>query len=79
MMNDRLITWFSKDEHPRRYFIGKIRQAETAFEKDGTVTAGNSSGINDGAAAMLLASEDAVTKFKSATDGYNCVDGSCRS
>jgi acetyl-CoA acetyltransferase family protein len=34
-----------------------------AFLKDGTVTAGNSSGINDGAAAMLLASEEAVTKF----------------
>ena len=35
-----------------------------AFAKDGTVTAGNSSGINDGAAAMLLASEEAVKKYK---------------
>ena len=35
-----------------------------AFAKDGTVTAGNSSGINDGAAAMLLASEDAVKRFE---------------
>jgi acetyl-CoA C-acetyltransferase len=34
-----------------------------AFEKDGTVTAGNASGINDGAAAMLLASEEAVRKY----------------
>jgi acetyl-CoA C-acetyltransferase len=34
-----------------------------AFEKDGTITAGNASGINDGAAAMLLASEEAVRKY----------------
>ncbi|MGZ5133693.1 MAG: thiolase family protein, partial [Flavitalea sp.] len=34
-----------------------------AFAKDGTVTAGNSSGINDGAAAMLLANEDAIKKY----------------
>lgn len=35
----------------------------TAFKKDGSVTAGNASGLNDGAAAMLLASEDAVAKY----------------
>ncbi len=35
-----------------------------AFEKDGTVTAGNASGLNDGAAALLLASEDAVNKYR---------------
>jgi len=63
MMNDRLITWFSKDEHPRDTSLEKLGRLKPAFEKDGTVTAGNSSGINDGAAAMLLASEDAVTKF----------------
>ncbi len=39
------------------------RQLKPAFIKDGTVTAGNSSGINDGAAAMLLASEAAVKKY----------------
>ncbi len=63
MMNDRLITWFSKDEHPRETSMEKLSRLKPAFEKDGTVTAGNSSGINDGAAAMLLASEDAVKKY----------------
>jgi len=63
MMEDRLITWFSKDEHPRETSLEKLSRLKPAFIKDGTVTAGNSSGINDGAAAMLLASEEAVTKY----------------
>jgi acetyl-CoA C-acetyltransferase len=54
---------FEKDEHPRMSSLEKLGQLKPAFIKDGTVTAGNSSGINDGAAAMLLASEDAVTKY----------------
>jgi acetyl-CoA C-acetyltransferase len=41
----------------------KLAALRPAFIKDGTVTAGNSSGINDGAAAMLLASEAAVEKY----------------
>ena len=41
----------------------KLSVLKPAFSKDGTVTAGNSSGINDGAAAMLLASEAAVKKY----------------
>ena len=41
----------------------KLAGLKPAFTKDGTVTAGNSSGINDGAAAMLLADEDAVKKY----------------
>ncbi|MFO7966045.1 MAG: acetyl-CoA C-acetyltransferase [Archaeoglobaceae archaeon] len=45
------------DEHPRRdTTIEKLAKLPPAFKKGGTVTAGNSSGINDGAAAMLLAS-----------------------
>ncbi|HAN65152.1 MAG TPA: 3-oxoadipyl-CoA thiolase [Chitinophagaceae bacterium] len=52
-----------KDEHPRTSTMEKLAQLKPAFIKDGTVTAGNSSGINDGAAAMLLASEGAVKKF----------------
>ena len=40
--------------------LGKLR---TAFKKDGTVTAGNSSGLNDGAAATIIASSDAVKKY----------------
>lgn len=54
---------FDKDEHPRLSPIDKLAQLKAAFTKDGTVTAGNSSGINDGAAAMLLASEAAVKKY----------------
>jgi 3-oxoadipyl-CoA thiolase len=54
---------FDKDEHPRLSPIDKLAALKPAFIKDGTVTAGNSSGINDGAAAMLLASEAAVRKY----------------
>ncbi len=54
---------FNKDEHPRISSLEKLAQLKPAFIKDGTVTAGNSSGINDGAAAMLLANETAVKKF----------------
>jgi 3-oxoadipyl-CoA thiolase len=54
---------FDKDEHPRLSTLDKLSQLKPAFAKDGTVTAGNSSGINDGAAAMLLASETAVKKY----------------
>ncbi len=63
MINDRLITWFNQDEHPRQTSLEKLAGLKPAFAKDGTVTAGNSSGINDGAAAMLLASEEAVQQF----------------
>ncbi|MGV3528325.1 MAG: acetyl-CoA C-acyltransferase [Flavisolibacter sp.] len=51
------------DEHPRQTSIEKLASLSPAFSKDGTVTAGNSSGINDGAAAMLLASTEAVAKY----------------
>lgn len=56
-------TIFNRDEHPRVTSIDKLASLKPAFLKDGTVTAGNSSGINDGASALLLASEDAVKKF----------------
>lgn len=52
-----------KDEHPRQSSMEKLSTLKPAFMKDGTVTAGNSSGINDGAAAMLLASGEAVKKY----------------
>lgn len=54
---------FSVDEHPRQSSLDKLAGLRPAFAKDGSVTAGNSSGINDGAAAMLLASEEAVQKY----------------
>jgi len=58
-----LINWFVNDEYPRETSLEKLAGLKPAFIKDGTVTAGNSSGINDGAAAMLLASEEAVKKY----------------
>lgn len=51
------------DEPPRQTSLEKLANLKPAFIKDGTVTAGNSSGINDGAAAMLLASESAVKRY----------------
>jgi acetyl-CoA acyltransferase len=50
-----------QDEHPRATTLEKLAQLKPIFEQ-GTVTAGNASGINDGAAALLLASEDAVKR-----------------
>ena len=55
--------FFDRDEQPRHTSMEKLAALRPAFAKDGSVTAGNSAGINDGAAAMLLASEDAVKKF----------------
>ena len=51
------------DEHPRLTSLDKLTQLKPAFMKEGTVTAGNSSGINDGAAAILLAGEAAVKQY----------------
>lgn len=52
---------FSVDEHPRpQSTIEGLNKLKPIFKKDGTVTAGNASGISDGAAAVVLASEDAV-------------------
>ena len=56
--------FFDKDEHPRQTSMEKLAALKPAFANDGTVTAGNSSGINDGSSALLLASEEAVKKFK---------------
>jgi len=53
----------SKDEHPRATTIEKLAGLKPAFVKNGTVTAGNSSGINDGAAAVLVASGNAVKEY----------------
>jgi acetyl-CoA acetyltransferase family protein len=53
----------SVDEHPRRTTMEKLAALRPAFEKNGTVTAGNSSGINDGAAGLLLANEAAVKRY----------------
>ena len=54
---------FSKDECPRQTSPSKLSGLKPAFIKNGTVTAGNSSSLNDGAAALLLASEEAVKTY----------------
>lgn len=63
IQKDGLITWFLEDEHPRQTSLEKLARLKPAFVENGTVTAGNAAGINDGAAAMLLASEAAVKKY----------------
>ena len=49
---------FSVDEHPRPSTMEGLAKLGTPFKKDGTVTAGNASGINDGACALLMVAED---------------------
>lgn len=58
-----MVSWFTHDEHPRQTTLEKLSSLQPAFVKDGTVTAGNASGINDGSAALLLASEEAMKEF----------------
>ena len=52
----------SVDEHPRETSLEALAKLPTPFRASGTVTAGNSSGINDGAVALLVASADAVKR-----------------
>ncbi len=54
---------FDKDEHPRLSSLEKLSTLSPAFRKGGTVTAGNSSGVNDGAAASLIVSEEILKKY----------------
>ena len=51
---------FTRDEHPKATTAEALAGLRPVFQKDGTVTAGNASGINDGAAAMVLATADAA-------------------
>ncbi len=53
---------FKHDEYPRETSLEKLAQLKPAFKENGTVTAGNSSGINDGAAASLIVSEELIKK-----------------
>jgi 3-oxoadipyl-CoA thiolase len=54
---------FSTDEYPRETSIEKLAALKPAFKENGSVTAGNSSGINDGAAASLIVSEEFLKKL----------------
>ena len=51
---------FDTDEHPKETSLDKLAGLKAVFQRDGTVTAGNASGINDGAAALVLARGDAA-------------------
>jgi acetyl-CoA C-acetyltransferase len=54
---------FEVDEHPRLSPLEKLAELKPVFRQGGSVTAANSSGINDGAAVLLLAGEDSVKKY----------------
>ncbi|MCB0504811.1 MAG: acetyl-CoA C-acyltransferase [Cyclobacteriaceae bacterium] len=54
---------FEKDEHPRLSSLEKLASLQPAFREKGTVTAGNSSGINDGASASLLVNEATLKRY----------------
>lgn len=54
---------FDTDEHPKSTSLEKLASLATVFEKDGTVTAGNASGINDGASFMIVANDEMVEKY----------------
>lgn len=55
---------FSKDEHIRETSMEALAKLRTPFRENGSVTAGNASGVNDGACALLIASQEAVDKYK---------------
>jgi len=51
------------DEHPRETSVEKLASLPTPFRENGSVTAGNASGVNDGACALLLANADAIKQY----------------
>ena len=53
----------AQDEHPRATRLEALTKLKPVVKADGTVTAGNASGINDGAAALLIASDDAIAQY----------------
>ena len=53
---------FDRDEHPRLTSVEKLGQLKAVFKKDGTVTAGNASGRNDGASALIVMSEEEANR-----------------
>jgi acetyl-CoA acyltransferase len=57
------ITRVERDEHPRETTLEKLASLGTPFRKGGSVTAGNASGVNDGAAALLICSAAALEKY----------------
>jgi acetyl-CoA acyltransferase len=56
-------TVVSVDEHPRETSLAALAKLPTPFRSGGTVTAGNASGVNDGACALMVAGSDAVKRY----------------
>ena len=54
---------FQQDEHPRLSSLDKLAQLATPFKNNGSITAGNASGVNDGAACTIVANELAIKKY----------------
>jgi 3-oxoadipyl-CoA thiolase len=63
LSNKKDPTIFSRDEHPRQTSLELLSKLRPIIRADGTVTAGNASGINDAAAALLIASEVAIGRY----------------
>jgi acetyl-CoA C-acetyltransferase len=61
--NGKDLSVFDKDEFPRLSSLEKLAELKAAFISGGTVTAGNSSGINDGAACLLLVNEEILKRY----------------
>lgn len=59
----RQSTMVDRDEHPRLTSLDKLAQLKAAFRPGGTVTAGNASGLNDGAGALLVVSDQVVDRY----------------
>ena len=57
------VTLVASDEEPAKGDVAKLSELRTAFDKNGTITAGNASSINDGAAAVLVLSEEKAKKL----------------
>jgi acetyl-CoA C-acetyltransferase len=71
---------FDKDESPREdTTIEILRSLKPAFKKDGTVTAGNAPGVNDGAAAVVVTSAESRPRIGCSSDGSHCCPGHQRS
>ncbi|RQP03977.1 MAG: acetyl-CoA C-acyltransferase, partial [Paracoccus sp. BP8] len=63
LQSRRGVELFDRDEHPKETSLAALEQLKPVFRKDGSVTAGNASGINDGAAALILARADAAERL----------------
>lgn len=63
VMDGKVKKEFAEDEYPRQTSLEKLAALRPAFAEGGTVTAGNSSGINDGASIVLMASESSVSQL----------------